>query len=292
MLDSRDPDVRAQAVSALGTLDVSILPQATRTKLIGLLESDAASPLPERPDDSGDSAKGEERIQLVRLVTRLGDARAARGLALGGIAVSEAAQRLVASQGDAALPLLLESERVDTTNRSSAAMTRALMLGEYGSRLSAAGRLEATAEIFRVASVDGPTFADAAEIARLLSSVPVLEQLAAAEEPGIVKSVLVRELGLLSDLRARSSVSAVLSDLTQSVAAICDGAQGARLGACQAITTNLATAANHLAEGRTTPLRNVMNSIAQRASDAARQGAFAAWEGTLVSGTAAYLAAR
>jgi len=35
-----------------------------------------------------------------------------------------------------------------------------------------------------------------------------------------------------------------------------------------------------------------MNSIAQRASDAARQGAFAAWEGTLVSGTAAYLAVR
>src|SRR6476659_3036751 len=30
MLDSRDPQVRAQAVSALGTLDVSLLPQATR----------------------------------------------------------------------------------------------------------------------------------------------------------------------------------------------------------------------------------------------------------------------
>jgi hypothetical protein len=292
MLDSRDPDVRAQAVSALGTLDVSLLPQATRAKLIGLLESDAASPMPERPDDSDDSARGEERIQLVRLVTRLGEARAARGLALGGISVSAAAQRFVASQGDAALPLLLESERVDTTNRSSATITRALMLGEFGNRLSAAGRLEVTAEIFRVASVDAVTFADAAEIARLLSSVPLLEQLAAAEETGIAKTALLHAMGLLSDLRARSSVSAVLSDLTQSVATICDGAQGARLGACQAITTNLATAANHLAGGRTTPLHNVMNSIAQRASDAARQGAFAAWEGTLVSGTAAYLAAR
>ena len=206
--------------------------------------------------------------------------------------MSAAAQRSVAFQGDAALPLLLESERIDTTNRSSATITRALMLGEFGNRLSAAGRLEVTTEILRSASVDALTFAHAAEIARLLSSVPLLEQLTAAEDPGDWKTALLRELGLLSDLRARSSVSAVLSDLTQSVASICVGAQGARLGACQAITTDLATAANHLAGGRTIPLHNVMNSIAQHASDAARQGAFAAWEGTLVSGTAAYLAAR
>ena len=292
VLDSPDADSRAEAISVLGTLDPSLLPSKTRTRLIALLEAAAARRAAPREPDGQDTAEGENLVQLVRLVARLQDPAATRALALGGINVNAASQRFVASQGDAALPFLLEAERLDTMQRSSVTITRAYMLGEFGSRLSAAGRTQTLAAIRGTALADPITFAQAAQLGGIVTAVPLVQIVVDTEPTGLEKTILSDALDSLVAMRSRTSASGIASNIALSLDALCNGAQGARLGACQAMRNELDNATKQIAEQRSIPARNALNALSARAADAVRQGAFEPWEGTLVSGTAVHLVSR
>lgn len=292
VLGSTDADSRAQAVSVLATLEPSLLPQPTRATLIALLERAAVRRAAPRAPDGEDTADGEYLIRLVGLVARLQDPAATRALALGGINVNLASQRFVASQGDAALPYLIEAEALDTMQRSSVTITRAYMLGEFGSRLSPSGRVATMAAILRTAVGDPTTFADAAQLAGIVTAVPLVQQIAAGEPRGRTRTLLVDALDSLQAMRSRRSVASILSGIASTLDAICSGGQGARLGACQAMRKQLDDATNQIAARRYIPARHLLGTLSSRARNAARQGALEAWEGMLISGTAAYLKTR
>jgi hypothetical protein len=292
VLDSPDTDARTSAVSVLGTVAPSLLPPATRAKLIALLERAAVRRAAPREPDGQDTPEGEGLIQLVRLVARLQEPASTRALALGGINVNLASQRFVASQGDAALPFLIEAEQLDTMQRSSVTITRAYMLGEFSSRLSPAGRAATLAAILRTALADPTTFARAAQLAGIVTAVPLVQQIAADEPAGLTKDLLADALQGLVAARAATSVADILSSTAASVDALCAGADGERLGACQAMHNVLANATEQIAQSRTLPSQKVLDALSAIATDAAGRGAIAPWEGTLVSGTAAYVKTR
>jgi hypothetical protein len=208
VLDSPDARSRARAVSVLGTMNPSLLPPGTRMKLIALLERAATQPTVPREPDGQDTAEGEHLIQLVRVVVRLQDPAATRALALGGIDVNAASQRFVASQGDAALPFLIEAERIDTIDGSSVTITRGRMLGEFGSRLSPQGRVVTMAAILRKAVADPTTFAEAAQLGGIATAVSLLQEIAANEPAGLTKTLLVDALDSLVVMRSQMSVPA------------------------------------------------------------------------------------
>jgi hypothetical protein len=292
VLDSPDGDSRAAAVSALGTVNQSLLPPRTRLKLIALLERVAAQRAAPREPDGQDTAEGENLIQLVRLVARLQEPAATRALALRGINVNSASQRFVASQGDAALPFLIEAEQLDTVQRSSVTITRAYMLGEFGDRLSPQGRVATMAAILRTAAGDPTTFARAAELGGIVTAVPLVQQAAADEPAGLTKTLLADAVDVLVAMRSRTPVAGIVSNVATSLDALCGGAQGARLGACQSMRNELDNATNQIAGGRLIPAANALDALSKRATDAVSQGALEPWEGTLVSGTSAYLKTR
>jgi hypothetical protein len=292
VLDSPDADSRASAVSVLATVNPSLLPPGTRMKLIALLERAATQRATPREPDGQDTAEGEHLIQLVRLVARLQDPAAARALALGGINVNAASQRFVASQGDAALPFLIEAERLDTMQRSSVTITRAYMLGEFGGRLSPQGRVVTTAAILRTAVADPTTFAEAAQLGGIVTAVPLIQQIADNEPSGLTKTLLIDALDSLVVMRSRTPVTGIVSNIASSLDALCSGAQGPRLGACQSMHDELDNARNQIVGERPIPARNTLDALSTRAADAVRLGALEPWEGTLISGTAAYLKTR
>ncbi|HEY0581531.1 MAG TPA: hypothetical protein VGE94_05065 [Chloroflexota bacterium] len=260
-------------------------------KLIALLERAATQPTVPREDDGQDNAEGEHLTQLVRVVVRLQDPAATRALALGGIKVNAASKRFVASQGDAALPFLLEAER-DTTNRSPVTITRAYMLGEFSSRLSPEGGVVTMAAILRTALSAPTTFAWAARLGGIVTAVPLLQEIAANEPAGLTKTLLLDAVDSLTVMRSQMPVPGIVSSMALSLDALCSGAQGARHGACQAMRNELDNAKKHIAEERPIPARNTLDALSKRAATAVRQGALEPWEGTLVSGTAAYLKTR
>lgn len=292
VLDATDSDSVAQAVSVLGRLDPSVLPHPTRAKLIALLERAAAQRAAPRERDGQDTAEGEFLIRLARLVARLQDPAATRALALGGINVNLASRRFVASQGDAALPFLVEAEALDTVQRGSVTITRAYMLGEFRSRLSPSGRVATLAAVLRTAVGDPTTFAHAAQLAGVVTAVPLLQRIAAGEPPGLTKTLLIDALDSLVAMRSRSSVTTILASMTSTLDAICTDAQGARVGACQSLRHLLDGATSRTAERRSVPARNLLDALSTRARDAAREGALESWEGLLISGTASYLKTR
>lgn len=292
ILDSPNTDSRARAVSALGTLDPSLLPHGTRMKLIALLERAATRPAVPREPDGQDTGEGENQMDLVWVVLRLQDPAATRALALGGITVDAASQRFVASQGDAALPFLIEAERIHTIDDGSVTITRAYMLGEFGSRLSPQGRVVTLAAILRTAVAEPTTFAEAAKLGGIVTAVPLLQQIAANAPSGRTKTMLLNALDSLVDMRSQTPVPGIVSSLALTLDALCSGAQGARLGACQAMRNELDNAKNHIVAGRPIPARHTLDALSKRAADAVRQGALEPWEGTLVSGTATYLKTR
>jgi hypothetical protein len=292
VLASPDADSWAQAVVILATVNPSLIPPQTRASLISLLERLATRRVAPPESTGEDTADGENLIQLVRLVARLQDPAATRALALGGLTVNLASQRFVASQGDAALPYLLEAEALDTMQRGAVTITRAYMLGEFGSRLSPAGRVTTMAAILRTALADPTTFAHAAQLAGMVTAVPLVQQLVTNEPPGLTRTLLVDALDSLSTLRSQRSLPSVLSDLASTLDAVCSEAQGARIDACQSISNLLADATKQLLAQRSIPARNVMDAFSNRVTNAVQQGAFESWEGLLMSGTAAYVRTR
>ena len=252
-LASTDADSWAQAVVVLGTVNPSLIPQQTRSRLISLLERLATQRAAPREPNGEDTADGENLIQLVRLVARLQDPGATRALALGGLTVNLASQRFVASQGDAALPYLVEAEALDTMQRSAVTITRAYMLGEFRSRLSPAGRVATMAAILRTAVADPTTFAHAAQLAGIVTAVPLLQQIATGEPAGLTKTLLTDALDSLSALRSQSTVQSLLSSLASTLDGTCSGARGARLGACQSMRSQLDDATTQIGQQRSNP---------------------------------------
>jgi hypothetical protein len=291
-LDSPDLEARSMAVAALRTVAPSALPAATRLKLIALLEREATAVSQPRVDDGEDSAEGTYRTQLVRLVVRLNDPASARGLALVGLSINADAQRLVASRGDAAVGLLDEAERVNPTLAGAVTATRGRMLGDYGSLLSESSRFTIRAAVLRTAATDPLAFARAARFGRLVEAAPIVAQLSAAATDRLTKSILGDAADQLTRLRAGATTESILDGLAASIAVVCYQAQGARHGACEAMTNHVQSVVADLRDGRAAAARAGLLALATRADVAARQGAIAATEGAMISGTASYLATR
>jgi hypothetical protein len=290
-LDSADLSARAVAVAALATVAPANLPVATRRKLVALLEREATSPRPSRDDDGEDGELGPYLTQLARAVVRLNEPSSARGLALLGIATSADAQQFVASRGDAAVTLLDEAERADTNNRGPVAETRGRMLGDYPTLLSPSSRLTVRAALLRLAPVDPLAFAHAAEFGRLVEAVPLLALLASSSTDEFDRSTLAGIVEELTVLRTKTTPESILDGLTESIAALCDGAQGSRLGACQSMTKTATNALDDLRAGRPA-VQDLVHALATVADNAQRRGAITPLEGAMVSGTAIYLATR
>ena len=292
VLDSPDIEARTLAVTVLGRQDPARLPAATRVRLIALLERTAWQPAAQREPDGEDTVEGDYQIALVRVVLRLQDPAATRALALGGIAVNAASQRFVASQGDAALPFLIEAEQIDSSNQSSVTITRAYLLGDSGGRLSSQGRVSVMAAILNRAVADPTTFADAAQLSGMAIAVPLVQEMTANEPSGLAKALLVDARDSLVSMRSHTPVTGILSNLGIGIEALCIEARGARLGTCQAMRNELAATEAHLAGGRAAAARKTLDALSTRADNAVRQGALQGWEGLLVSGTATYLKTR
>jgi hypothetical protein len=291
-LDSPELEVRSVAVAGLRTVDPSALPAATRRKLIALLEREAATVAQPRTDDGEDSAEGTYRTQLVRVVVRLKDPTSARGLAFVGISINADAQRLVASRGDAAVGLLDEAERADPTLAGAVAATRGRMLGEYASLLSEASRATIRAAVLRTAFTDPLAFARAARFGRLVEAAPVVAQLSTEATDALTKSILGDAADQLTALRAQATTESILDGLAASIAALCDQAQGARIGACEAMVHLAQSAFTDVRASRPAAAHAILLALATKADNAARQGAITLIEGTMISGTARYLATR
>jgi hypothetical protein len=291
-LDSPDLEVRSVAVAGLRTLNPSTLPGTTRLKLIALLEREATAVSQPRTDDGEDSAEGTYRTQLVRVVVRLKDPTSARGLALAGISINADAQRLVASRGDAAVGLLDEAERVNPTSAGAVAATRGRMLGEYASVLSDASRSRIRAAVLRTAATDPLAFARAARFGRLVEATPIVAQLSTETTDELSKSILGDAADQLTTLRAQATTESILDGLTASIAALCDQAHGARGGACEAMVHLARSAFAAVRASRPEAAHAILLALATKADNAAGQGAITPIEGTMISGTATYLATR
>jgi hypothetical protein len=291
-LDSPDLDARSVAVAALRTLPPSALPAATRLKLIVLLEREGMTVSQPRTDDGEDSPEGTYRTQLVRVVVRLNDPASARGLALVGLSINADAQRLVASRGDAAVALLDEAERVNPTLAGAVAATRGRMLGEYAGLLSEASRTTIRAAVLRTAATDPLAFARAARFGRLVEATPIVAQMSAEATDHLTKSILGDAADQLTTVRAQATTESILDGLTASITALCNQAEGARYGACEAMAHHAQSAAADVRALRPAAAHAVLLALATRADNAARQGAITPIEGAMISGTATYLAAR
>jgi hypothetical protein len=291
-LDSPDLEARSIAVAALRTVAPSALPAATRLKLIALLEREAVTVSQSRTDDGEDSPEGTYRTQLVRVVVRLNDPAAARGLALVGLSINADAQRLVASRGDAAVPLLEEVERVSPSLSGAVAATRGRMLGEYASLLSDAARSTIRAAVLRTAGTDPLAFARAARFGRLVEAAPIVAQLAAEATDQLTKSILGDAADQLTTQRAQATTESILDGLSATIAVLCDQAQGARQGACEAMAHLAQSAFTDVRASRPAAAHATLLALATRAGTAARQGAITPMEGTMIAGTARYLATR
>jgi hypothetical protein len=280
------------AVAALRTVAPSALPAATRLKLIALLEREAVTVSQPHADDGEDSPEGTYRTQLVRVVVRLKDPASARGLAFVGLSINADAQRLVASRGDAAVGLLEEVERANPTLGGAVAATRGRMLGEYASVLSEVSRATVRAAVLRTAASDPLAFARAARFGRLVEAAPLVAQLSANATDQLTQSILGDAAAQLNVMRAQAATESILEGLTASIAAICDRAQGARHGACEAMTHIAQAAFADVRASRPAAAHATLLALATRAGSAARQGAITPMEATMISVTATYLATR
>jgi hypothetical protein len=291
-LDSPDVEVRSVAVAGFRTVALTSLPAAARLKLIALLEREATAASQPRADDGEDSVEGTYRTQLVRVVVRLNDPASARGLALVGLSINADAQRLVASRGDAAVGLLDEAERMNPTSAGAVAATRGRMLGEYASLLSEVSRSRIRAAVLRTAATDPLAFARAARFGRLAEAAPMVAQLSTEATDELSKSILGDAADQLTTLRAQATSESILDGLGASIAALCDQARSARLGACEAMVHLARSAFADVRASRPAAAHAILLALATKADNAARQGAITPMEGTMISGTARYLATR
>lgn len=106
-----------------------------------------------------------------------------------------------------------------------------------------------------------------------MTAVPLVQMVADTEPTGLAKTILSDALDSLLATRSRTSVSGIASNIALTLDALCSGAHGARLGACQAMRNELGNAMKQIAEQRSIPARNALNALSARAADAVRQGA-------------------
>ena len=291
-LDATDLPSRAIAVAALATLSPAGLPSATRLKLVALLEREATTTQPTRPDDGEDGETGLYLTQLIRAVVRLAEPSSTRGLALIGLQSSGDAQQFVASRGDAAVALLEEAERADPDNLGPVAATRGIMLGDYAGLLTSTSRTAVRAAILRIASVDALAFARAARYANLVETASLVAQLASGSTDELERAILGDAADKLSVLRSQASTESILDALTASLTALCDKAQGNRLITCQAMVKQARSAFDNLRIAKPAKAHELLVALASAATEAARRGVITSSEGTMISGTATYLTTR
>jgi hypothetical protein len=292
-LDATEVKDRAMAVAALSTLPPASLPITTRSKLVALLDREAATPIVEtRADDGEDGAAGLYLMSLVGAVVKLGEPTSVRGLALVGLGMSAEVQRFVASRGDASVALLEEVERADTANLYVVAETRGRMLGDYATLLSASSRSTLRAELLHVATVNELAFARSARFAHLVEATPLLAQLASTATDNLSRAVLTRASAQLGTQRAQASVESIIQGLSASISALCLHAQGTRIQTCQSMVAMLTSAFDNLRASKPALAHDILLALAKAADDATRRGIITTIEGTMISGTATYLATR
>jgi hypothetical protein len=104
--------------------------------------------------------------------------------------------------------------------------------------------------------------------------------------------VLARAAGQLNAQRAQASVASIIQSLSQSIGALCLHAQATRLQTCQSMVAMLTTAFDNLRVSKPALAHDILLTLATAADDAVRRGILTTIEGTMISGTATYLATR
>lgn len=289
-LKSPDWGVRYGAVIELDKLPVSSLPDGIRTQLIGLLQSEALAPDKGPPPGEGEEY-GEYVIDLSLLVVKLDDPRAIRAVALLGIQMSLDAQEFLAKQGPAALPALDESWEGSETSRTSIMNTWGFLVtaapGNGMTKTDVAGilrRMLAGADSAQVGFS-----AAAVDDAALVEAVPIMQHFLKADSTDQVERVWIHQLEATRDSMPPGQLAARLRLWTTG---ICQGATGARLGACESVDNLLEDAEKQIAANRRNPARQALAALAKRAKAAEQVGAFSANETVLITENARYLESR
>lgn len=298
---------RSAALTGLGAQPIGALPAETRRVLVAELNRVHQALI------TGGSlgAPGEDEsllsdyyMDLVGVVAQFGTLEATVALA-PAVVVSGGVARRVAQFGDAAvaalLPLLARRYNemsvletlglvwfsADSTgsplpDRSRAQIVAALTAAEgsgvHRDRLGLQGALQ---------YINDPSFLPFAQRVRYFAST---RGVLGRSTVVTMEDELIPSLTALAAARTPASLA---NGLARVIAAVCGtDAAGRRNGVCHAVTNDVAAASNHLAHGRITPARNVLESVGKKVDQAYADGAFNAGEHALLAGNVAMLLQR
>lgn len=279
--------VRHRALQRINGRYADDLPAAVREAVIDRLTLDAAGAQP-----SGEGY-GEYLIDLVVAGLKTGDSRAVRPLVrVGGLGVTPATARFVASQGPTVLDFI--DSVAPTSPLGEAYSVYAAMLRDFGSRLGEQDSARVLAALMGAAS-------DSSSAARLHLVFDAREYQLAALYPQLAwmaahdTSVDYEGLALVRMEAARSAAALQplwnvlpprerLHLVTLALQGACRSATGAGSGHCPAALAQLDAAEHHLAAGRARPAAEALRS-ARLAIAALASGPFeASLAGSLITG--------
>lgn len=288
-LDSANWTSRSNAVDQLLQLPAASLPTNIRERVIRLLEQEALDADHGPPPGEGE-VYGEYVGDLVDLVTRLHDPTSNRGLALLGIGTSIKAEQFLADQGAVALPALDEAWARSRSGRSAVLETLGMMLAAVpGNHLSPEEQGSILRRLLERSADALVGFSSAAEAASLVGALPLLERLVRGDP---LAAMYQQTMSALSARRDSMSPGQLAARLRLWTTGMCQGATGARRGACNSVDNLLADAQKQIAANRPNPARQTLAALAKRATSAQEEGAFSANETLLITGNVSYLESR
>lgn len=299
--------VRSAALTGLAAQPIGALPTETRRVLVAELNrvhqallTGGALGGPEEDE----SLLSDYYQELVDVVARFGTLEAALALA-PAVVVSGGVARRVAQFGDAAVAALLPL-LARRYNEMSVLETLGLVwfwADSTGSPLSDRSRAQIVAAL--TAAAGSGIHRDLLGIEMALLEIgdpaflPLARQVrdfAASQGPRDRFTVVGMEDGVIPKLNALAAArtpASLANGLARMIAAVCGtDAAGRRNGVCHAVTNEVAAASNHLAHGRTTPARNVLEGVGKKLDQAYADGAFNAGEHALLAGNVTMLRQR
>ena len=280
--------VRDDALARLRRLPTESLPAGYGDAIVALLETEAAT----TDTSQYGEGYGEYEIGVVDAALSLRDPRTLRGMAVIGIQTSRAAQEFVAEQGSAALPYLDEAWNSPQGSKHDVVQTWALMLGAHRDNLAEVERTSIRHAILDSPGVDSLAIVWAAVTAPLTEAVPMIEGIASTTSSAIVRNRATDALGKLRPLRAALGPTELAQKVSDVLAAICLGAQGARSSACASLSTSLSRASSATAANQPGPARDTLMAFAARVDTGFQQGVWTDGEHRLLAANARYLGFR
>lgn len=287
-------DVRFDALVRLRQLPRDSLPPGYADAVVQLLDQEAVSPDTSAFGEGRGEGYGEYLIEVVDAALSLRDLRTLplRGMAVLGIQVSRIAADYVAQQGSTALPYLDEAWRSPYGSKHAIMDTWALMLGKYGDKLTGLERATIRRTILDSAGVDSLDVVLAAQRVPLPEALPLIDGIAAATTSTILRVSANRAVADLKPLRDALGPAEVVQKLSDVLAALCLGAQGGRLAACNSLSNSLNSASGLLTANQPPSARDTLIAFGARVDTSFQQGVWNDGEHRLLAGNARYVASR